>query len=248
MPQHFFSEASCVNEKEGSLLISIPSGEFLMGSEAGFPAERPVHRVSVSAFAISQQLITNVQYQQFVQKTGHRTPFLDDPRAHVDNWDPQQQTFPPGREHHPVVLVSWHDAVAYCTWAGGRLPTEAEWEKAARGGLINRLYPWGDEISPSLANYDNRRGTTPVGSYPPNNYGLYDMAGNVWEWVADWYDAKFYRASPFLNPQGPTHGVTRVLRGGAWLLFPHFCRVAYRFREAPDFRFNLIGFRLARSI
>ena len=115
-------------------------------------------------------------------------------------------------------------------------------------GLDEKLYPWGDEIDPSLANYDNRDGTTPVESYPPNGYGLYDMAGNVWEWVADWYDATYYQRSPQQNPQGPEKGTVRVLRGGAWLLFPQFCRVAYRFRNSPDFRFNLIGFRLARSL
>ncbi|MGE0821017.1 MAG: formylglycine-generating enzyme family protein [Candidatus Binatia bacterium] len=236
------------NAKDGTNLVYIPAGEFIMGSEDGFPAERPLRRITVSEFAIGQHLVTNVQYEQFVNDTGHRVPFLDDPRAQSDNWDPQRRTYPFGRAQYPVILVSWYDACAYCAWAGGRLPTEAEWEKAARGGLENKRYPWGDEISPDLANYDNRRGPTPVGSYPPNNYGLYDMAGNVWEWITDWYDPKYYDYAPLVNPTGPAQGVTRVLRGGAWLLFPQFCRVAYRFRESPDFRFSLIGFRLARSM
>lgn len=226
----------------------IPAGEFLMGSERGYPNERPVHRVFVDAFALALHPVTNRQYEQFVKETGHRVPSLDDPRAEGNNWDQEQRTYPMGHEHHPVVFVSWHDAHAYCEWAGGRLPTEAEWEKAARGGLDEKLYPWGDEIDPSLANYDNWDGTTPVGSYAPNGYGLHDMAGNVWEWVADWYDAKYYPRSPQQNPHGPEKGTVRVLRGGAWLLFPQFCRVAYRFRNSPDFRFNLIGFRLARSL
>jgi formylglycine-generating enzyme required for sulfatase activity len=106
-------------------------------------------------------------------------PYLDDSRAEADNWDRKKCIYPTGYEQHPVVLVSWHDTQAYCEWAGGRLPTEAEWEKAAHGGLDEKRYPWGDEIDPSLANYDNRDGTTPVESYPPNGYGLYDMAGNV---------------------------------------------------------------------
>ena len=219
-----------------------------MGSEVGFPVERPVHRVALEKYWISKYLVTNVQYKQFVNNTGHRIPFVDDPRAATDNWDIQRRTYPPGRGQHPVVLVSWHDASAYCAWAGGRLPTEAEWECAARGGLEGQLYPWGNEIEPSHANYDNRNGTTPVGSYVPNAYGLYDVAGNAWEWVSDWYDPKYYRTSPLTNPAGPPQGATRVLRGGAWLLFPQFCRVAYRFREGPDFRFNLIGFRFARSV
>ncbi len=236
-----------VNQKDGSALVLVPAGAFLMGSEEGFPVERPVHRVFVNAFYLGKYPVTNAQYERFVAETGHRVPYLDDPRARLDNWDLEKRTYPPGRAQHPVVLVSWHDARAYCAWAGGRLPTEAEWEKAARGGLEEKRYPWGDEIDPSLANYDNREGTTPVGSYPANGYGLYDMAGNVWEWVADWYDAKYYRESPAQNPQGPEKGAVRVLRGGAWLLFAQFCRVAYRFRNSPDFRFNLIGFRLALS-
>ncbi len=233
--------------KDGSVLVVIPAGEFLMGSEGGYPNERPVHAVFVKTFALSQYPVTNAQYEQFVKETGHRVPYLDDPRVESENWNREQLTHPPGRGQHPVVLVSWRDAQAYCEWAGGRLPTEAEWEKAARGGLEGKLYPWGDDIDPSLANYDTRTGTTPVGSYPANDYGLYDMAGNVWEWVADWYDPKYYQRSPH-HPPGPEQGTVRVLRGGAWLLFPQFCRVAYRFRNSPDFRFNLIGFRLAQSL
>jgi formylglycine-generating enzyme len=234
--------------KDGTAMVVIPAGEFLLGSESGYPNERPVHRVFVEAFALAQHPVTNAQYERFMRDTGHRVPYLDDARAEADNWDREKRIYPTGHEQHPVVLVSWHDAHAYCEWAGGRLPTEAEWEKAARGGLDEKLYPWGDEIDPSLANYDNRDGTTPVESYPPNGYGLYDMAGNVWEWVTDWYDATYYQRSPQQNPQGPEKGTVRVLRGGAWLLFPQFCRVAYRFRNSPDFRFPLIGFRLAHSL
>jgi len=237
-----------INPKDGSPLVLIPEGEFFMGCEVGFPAERPVHRVFTDAFYLSKYPVTNAQYKQFVDETGYRVPCLDDRRMQFDNWDQAERTYPLGRAQHPVVLVSWRDAVAYCEWAGGRLPTEAEWEKAARGGLEGKLYPWGDEIDPTLANYDNRAGTTPVGAYLANGYGLYDMAGNVWEWVTDWYDAKYYSQAPAQSPQGPENGTVRVLRGGAWLLFPQFCRVAYRFRNSPDFRFNLISFRLARSL
>src|SRR5262249_40635079 len=147
----------------------IPAGEFNMGSEVGFPVERPVHRVALDSYWISKYLVTNVQYQQFVNDTGHRIPFVDDPRAATDNWDIQRRTYPPGRGQHPVVLVSWYDASAYCTWAGGRLPTEAEWEYSARGGLEGQMYPWGNEIDPTHANYDTRNGTTPVGVYAPTH-------------------------------------------------------------------------------
>ncbi|MBI3245825.1 MAG: formylglycine-generating enzyme family protein [Deltaproteobacteria bacterium] len=236
------------NVRDGSLLAHIPAGEFSMGSEAGYPVERPVHNVFVHAFLLGVYPVTNAQYARFIQETNHRVPYLDDGRVQLDNWDRATREHPPGRAHHPVVLVSWHDARSYCDWAGGRLPTEAEWEYAARGGLAGKLYPWGDTIDPTLANYDNREGTTPVGSYPANGYGVHDMAGNVWEWVADWYDPHYYQHSPVQNPTGPEHGATKVLRSGAWLLFPEFCRVAYRFRNSPEFRFNLIGFRLARSL
>lgn len=219
-----------------------------MGSETGYPVERPVHRVFVEAFHLSISPITNEQYARFVHATGHRAPSLDDRRVQRENWDPDTKMYPPERARHPVVLVSWHDAHAYCEWAGGRLPTEAEWEKAARGGLEGKLYPWGDELTPALANYDNQGGTTAVGAYPANGYGLHDMAGNVWEWTADWYNPRYYSCSSLSNPRGPETGTTKVLRGGAWLLFAEFCRVAYRFRNSPDFRFNLIGFRLARSL
>lgn len=219
-----------------------------MGSSVGYPAEQPEHRVFVSAFYLSASPVTNEQYWRFIHETGRRAPFLDDRRTQRENWDPETRLYPTGRSRHPVVLVSWRDAQAYCEWAGGRLPTEAEWERAARGGVDGQLYPWGDGIAPHLANYDNPAGTTSVGAYPPNAYGLYDMAGNVWEWVADWYDPHYYLRSPHDNPLGPESGTTKVVRGGAWLLFPEFCRVAYRFRNSPDFRFNLIGFRLARSL
>ena len=236
-----------LNEKDNSLLSLIPAGEFLMGSETGYPAERPIHRVAVSAFYLGVYPVTNEQYACFVMETGHRVPYLDDRRMQTENWFQEPCSYPPGRAKHPAVLVSWRDAQAYCEWAGGRLPTEAEWEWAARGGLEGKLYPWGDDINPSLANYDNQNGATPVGAYPANSYGLYDMAGNVWEWVTDWYDPHYYERSPLENPSGPETGTTKVLRGGAWLLFAEFCRVTYRFRNSPDFRFNLIGFRLAKS-
>ena len=237
-----------INRTDGSQMVLIPEGEFLMGSDGGYADERPAHRVFVSAFYISRYLVTNSQYRRFVQETDYPVPCMDDPRAEWANWNPERKTFPTGREHHPVVLTAWIDAVAYCEWAGLRLATEAEWEKAARGGLEGKRFPWGDEeISHALANYDNQEGTTPVDAFPPNGFGLYDMAGNAWEWVADFYDPNYYSCSPLRDPRGPQQGSSRVLRGGAWMLFARYCRVSYRFRNSPRFRTSLIGFRVARS-
>ena len=240
--------AESIVAKDGSDLVLIREGEFLMGADDGYPDERPAHRVFVGDYYIAKNLVTNLQYSRFVQETGYAVPFVDDTRAEWANWDREARTFPDGRGDHPVVLTAWIDAVSYCEWAGLRLPSEAEWEKAARGGLEGRRFPWNEEdISHELANYDNQDGTTPVGSYRPNGYGLYDMAGNAWEWVADYYDAKYYSRSPLRDPQGPEHGSSRVLRGGSWMLFARYCRVSYRFRNSQNFRASLVGFRAARS-
>jgi formylglycine-generating enzyme len=166
-----------------------------------------------------------------------------------------------GRERHPVTHVAYADAVAYAVWAGKALPTEAEWERAARGGLEGAVYTWGDELTPKgrqMANTwqgrfpwenlceDGFAGTSPVRSFPPNGYGLYDMAGNVWEWVNDWYDPNYYKGSPVRNPPGPRDGREKVERGGSWLCSSNYCmgyRVASRMMTEPDSGLNNLGFR-----
>ncbi len=213
--------------KDGALMVLIPAGEFLMGAvdddDMGytreFRKEKPQHVVELDAFYIDVYQVTNAQYKNFTDATGHRTPGgWDDPNFNASN--------------HPVVRVSWYDAVEYAEWAGKRLPTEAEWEKAARGGLANARFPWGNEppdgtqcnfkdrdVDSNVMNDDGiddgYRYTSPVGSYPPNGFGLYDMAGNVWEWCAD--DRIDYTNSAKCNPIGPTDGPDRSVRGGDFL-------------------------------
>ena len=206
-----------------------------MGSNSGDADEKPVHRVYLDEFFIDKYEVTNEQYNQCVS-AGPCSP-----NNKYDGFtDPRQ----------PVVGVDWNQASTFCSWAGKRLPTEAEWEKAARG-TDGRTYPWGEGIDCSRANYgDCGHGKTkPVGTYPSgaSPYGAMDMAGNVWEWVADWYDAKYYQNSPNRNPTGPSSGLSRVLRGGGWYFSPLNLRVAYRLGLNPTDRGSNVGFRCVRD-
>jgi formylglycine-generating enzyme required for sulfatase activity len=224
-------------EKDGAKMRLVPAGEFSMGSNDGDSDEKPVHTVYVDAFYMDVYEVTVGQYKKFIKATGHSAP----------NWSNVSRYSP--TDNHPIVDVSWDDAQAYCKWAGKRLPTEAEWEKAARGGLVGKKYPWGDELSHDYANYDGTGGrdkwntTSPVGSFAPNGYGLYDMAGNVWEWCSDWYAGNYYADSPTRNPQGPTSGQYRVCRGGSWLIYPYDIRAANRGRYGPSDSYDYLGFR-----
>jgi len=235
--------------KDGAEMVLIPPGEFLMGSPdtEGNEDEHPQHRVYVKAFYIDQHEVTNAQYRQFIEETGHREP---------DFWGNPYLS----RPQQPIVGVSWHDAVGYAKWAQKRLPTEAEWEKAARGGLEGKQYPWGDSF-PNVsgqykANYyiegnsaaDGYQYTAPVGSYLPNGYKLYDMVGNVSEWVADWYNEIYYLSSPKQNPRGPQNGRYRVIRGGAWDVFAYDLRCANRDVGNPNRRYVHVGFRCAKNV
>ncbi|MCP9470018.1 MAG: formylglycine-generating enzyme family protein [Nitrospira sp.] len=230
-------------------MIIIPAGEFLMGSPEGQgrPDERPQRSVYLDAFEIDQVEVTNERYMRFVKATGHRPP--PDPFG----TGPLQSI--KGLEQLPVVQTTWYDAKAYCTWAQKRLPTEAEWEKAARG-TDGRLYPWGnDPPTPRRANFDRewdgQRTLHAVGSLPEGDspYGVKDMAGNAREWVADWYEADYYAQAPDRNPQGPEKkGVVRSIRGGSWHSPANDIRAAARGRGGFALQTHGTGFRCARSL
>jgi sulfatase modifying factor 1 len=225
-------------------LIDVPEGWFWMGCPAGQDVgredEKPGHRVWIDAFQMAKYQTTNADYAVFLQATGYAEP---------PNWrdpafnDPQQ----------PVVSVSWLDATAYCDWlchALGKnflLPTEAEWERAARGGIEDSLYPWGDCQPHELPKYAERwkTGPEPVGLFSPNAYGLYNLGDNVHEWCSDWYDPGYYAISPVRNPQGPATGIRRASRGGSWRHHIKVTRTAARSSIPPEFQYADYGFRIA---
>ena len=238
--------ALAVNRKDGSVLAYVPGGEFEMGD--GKDSNCPKHRVEVDGYWIGLSCVTNGQYGRFVAETKHRAPDKADYGTPV--W--QNGRCPEEKLDHPVGCVSWEDAVAYGKWAGLRLPTEAEWEKAARGvkGLI---YPWGNEWDEKRCRNANNRGseeTTVVWGYPGgvSGYGAAQQSGNVWEWCADWYDEGYYGKGEVKNPSGPGTGSDRVYRGGSWGSdgASNF-RGATRFRFVPSYRGGIQGFRLARG-
>jgi len=195
--------------KDGAYMTLIQGGEFEMGCSDGLANEQPVHKVNLKPFYIDIYEVANAQYQKFVDETNYKRP---------NHWsDPLMSA-----SSQPVVMVTWYDAIEYCKWAGKRLPTEAEWEKAARGGLIGSIYPWGDKITRADANYYGVDGkdfwerTATVGSTMPNGYGLYEVVGNAEEWCADHYGETYYKESPSENPAGPQSGKYYVVRGGSW--------------------------------
>ena len=226
-------------EKDGREMVLIPAGSFEMGDHfsEGYKRELPVHTVTLDAFYMDTHEVTVGQFKQFVNQSEYDYDFDE-----IKNGGFTISDFSP-TDDHPMIWVNWNYATAYAEWAGKRLPTEAEWEYAARGGLEGRRYPWGDEIDDSKANYDDNVGTTTVaGSYPVNGYGLYDMAGNVWEWCQDRYDGNYYTNSPVNNPQGPETGRRRVLRGGSWRTHATYLRLASRYND-PSPRDSPYGFR-----
>jgi formylglycine-generating enzyme len=250
-----------------------------MGEADGFPYEAPVHDVTLKSFWMDEHEVTVAQFEKFVAATKYQTD------AEKFGWSgvfdvksgewtkvtgadwrhPDGPTSPAAKPDEPVVHVSYADADAYAKWAGKRLPTEAEFEYAARGGQDHKKYAWGDQLTPAgkhMANTwqgtfpkkdeatDHFAGVAPVKSFPPNGFGLYDMTGNVWEWCSDFFDPDYYALSPKENPAGPPKGEERVIRGGSWMCSENYCvgyRAGARNKTAPDSGLTNLGFRCAKD-
>ena len=236
-------------------LCLIPAGTFTMGSDNDLPNEAPAHEIHLDAYYIGKTEVTNTEYYPFWLETGgtdsEHTPISYG--GTFGSWPEIAKTKP----NYPVIGVSWDSAVAYAAWHGMRLPTEAEWEKAARG-TESKQWPWGDTFTQRIkgatvhANVWKQSGShlQPVGTFPTGTspYGAYDMAGNVWEWVADWYSDTYYRRSPDQNPKGPAAGSRRVVKGGSWLNPEMFARCSTRIGQYPAIGTSFIGFRLAKDV
>jgi sulfatase modifying factor 1 len=224
-------------------LVEIPAARFLMGSNSGQDCERPLHRVWTDAFLLAATQVTNCEYDRFLRATSAPPP----PFWHDPNFNHSQQ---------PVTGVCWHEAARYCEWLSSetahvyRLPTEAEWEHAARGGLEQKTFPWGDDPPQTLPDYATRWqfGPEPVARYAPNAFGLYDICDNVHEWCADWYDPNYYAASPDSNPQGPERGQRKSSRGGSWRHHIKVARCSARSSIPPEFQYADYGFRVACDV
>jgi formylglycine-generating enzyme required for sulfatase activity len=211
-----------------------------MGSESGQDNERPPHPVWVDAFLLASRQVTNIDYSRFLLATGTQP---------LSFWQDSNFNHP----EQPVVAVSWFEAVNYCEWLSAttglryRLPTEAEWERAARGGLEGKLFPWGDDPPQSLPDYETRwkNGPEPVARFAPNGFGLYDMCENVHEWCSDWFQADYYAVSPQRNLAGPESGSRRASRGGSWRHHIKASRCSARSSIPPEFHYADYGFRVA---
>jgi len=255
------------DEITGRIMVKIPEGSFLMGSSLGDSCERPVHETYLDEFLIDKHEVTNSAFCLFLNDRGNEREGgaawlnIGSPFCLIEEKDGlfQPKT---GFDLHPVVEVTWYGAAAYARWAGKRLPTEAEWEKAARGGLVQKHYPWGDEDPLGRVNYRgyhgefmekmpdffDGRGPIPVGLVVVNGYGLCDMVSNVFEWCSDWYSPDYYAVSSRKNPKGPGDGELRVVRLGSWYSSPWGLRCSGRYYALPEDSNNSLGFRCAYSM
>jgi len=260
-------------------MVLIKGGSFLMGTDEGMPFEGPVHAVDVSPFYIDEHEVTVAEFEEFVNATNYKTEaekygwsgVFDFDSGEWKRVDGADWLHPEGgniesKPDEPVSQISWNDANEYAKWAGKRLPTEAEFEFAARGGLAGKKYSWGDDLKPNgkpVANWwqgtfpikntveDGFLSRAPVKSFPPNGYGLYDITGNVWEWCSDRFAEDYYESSPKQDPKGPEIGNERVIRGGSFLCAENYCsnyRVAGRSHSEPDSGLDNLGFRCVRDI
>ena len=238
------SESAANEEPVPEEMVTIPAGPFVRGTMSGGFDEQPQRTIYLDTFSIDRYEVTNHQYQQFVAATGHRK--AAPPSRYAKSMGKMRGP------NQPVVYVSWDDAVAYCRWKGKRLPTEAEWEKAMRG-TDGRLWPWGNQERPNGANWgrvqDGHDVSARVGTFPTDKspYGVMDGAGNVMEWVADWYQEAYYKDSPDKDPPSPEFGIFRVMRGGGYTTTGGDLRITSRSKMVPDFRDETIGFRCAIS-
>ncbi len=230
--------ASAADEPPPGMAL-IPGGTFTIGAET-VRGDYPAHEVTIAPFYMDVHEVTCAEYMRFCREEDRNFPFF---------WEKEGFHLGPDFPDHPILGVTWQNARAYAKWAGKRLPTEAEWEAAARGGEEGMAYPWGDEIDETLANYGRKNdGSMPVGSFPPNGYGLHDMCGNALEWVQDYYEMDFYVDGPVLNPIGGTRSYLRVIRGGGWFTGPMCCRVYWRNALKSNFSDFNVGFRCARDV
>jgi len=231
-----------ITGKDGAPMVLVPAGEFPMGSEQGDDDEQPVHRVYLDSFYLDTFEVTNGRFAKFVAAIQSEPP-----------WGFADQETPVVHAEQPVRWVNWLEATGYCLWAGKRLPTEAEWEKAARG-TDGRVYPWGNEPpTPTQAVFGLKEGgadtVSPIGNRDKGKspYGVHDLAGNLYEWVTDWYDEAVYTPIPTINPRGPTEGTTKVQRGGSYLNSPYRLRSSFRTKGDPTEHDPNVGFRCAQD-
>ena len=243
-----FGEEPSLMEKDPVEMVTIPAGTFIRGSAPGEGRldEQPRSKIFVDAFAIDKYEVSNARYLSFVQETLHKPPFNVYGEGPLSSEE--------GIDDLPIVQVTWHDAVDYCFWAGKRLPTEAEWEKAARG-TDHRRYPWGDEPPNTKrarfnGEWQDKNTLLPVKRLPEgqSSSGVYQLAGNAREWTQDWYNAEYYSTAPDKNPAGPETGILKVIRGGSWRSFDSDLRVASRGKGGFALKTHGIGFRCARDV
>jgi formylglycine-generating enzyme required for sulfatase activity len=246
-------------DEHGAAMVLVPAGEFLMGSENWSGSEKPAHTISLGAYYIDQFEVTTAAFAEFLNEAGNQIEGVagdahwveeNDPDLHIHRVEGIWQA-DPGRENHPMNEVTWFGARAFCEWRDARLPTEAEWEKAARGP-DGRTYPWGEaEPTCEMANFAGcNYDSVPVDSYPEwvSPYGAYNMAGNVHEWTADWYSEDYYANSPYENPTGPESGDFKIFRGASWFNASFNTRTTYRYLKLPVLTYKANGFRCAKSV
>jgi formylglycine-generating enzyme required for sulfatase activity len=222
-------------------MILLPAGGFIMGKNTQSASDwQPEHNVTINSFYMDKTEVTNRQYLDFCNATNNPLPMF---------WGLKEFKSGPDFPDYPVVGVSCFDAEKYARWAGKRLPTEAEWEYAARGGLAGKNFPFGDQVDSSKVNYGRKyKGILKAGSFPPNGFGLYDITGNVWEWTSDFYSDNYYTVSPKENPKGPQKGRFKVIRGGSWHSGAMCVQTYYRNGLSPSWLDFAVGFRCVKDV